>query len=67
MSNHRECPDCGARLDPGESCDCYKEISTKEIADLYKQHGCDTYKLICASYNLGYKKAEKDAYLASTR
>lgn len=25
MSYYRECPECGASLDPGENCDCKKK------------------------------------------
>ncbi len=25
MSYYRECPNCGAHLDPGEACDCEKK------------------------------------------
>ena len=25
MSYYRECPECGASLDPGEKCDCKKK------------------------------------------
>ena len=27
MSYYRECPICGAALDPGEQCDCKKEAA----------------------------------------
>ena len=30
MAFFRICPDCGAHLDPGESCDC-REIKAKEL------------------------------------
>ena len=30
MAFYRECPDCGANLDPGERCDCFREREEKE-------------------------------------
>ncbi len=41
MSYFRECPDCGAKLDPGEKCDCKRTgniISLLE-AEEAKKHG----------------------------
>lgn len=29
MAYFRECPDCGAHLDPGERCDCEEENKAK--------------------------------------
>jgi len=30
VSYYRECPNCGAHLDPGEACDCEKTLATKD-------------------------------------
>lgn len=30
MAYHNTCPNCGANLDPGESCDCQKAESSKK-------------------------------------
>lgn len=33
MSYYRECPYCGAHLDPGERCDCQDEVIRNERED----------------------------------
>jgi len=33
MSYYRECPYCGANLDPGERCDCQDKEQTDERED----------------------------------
>lgn len=42
---YRECPYCGAHLDPGEKCDCQKEEDEDENRDhkeaVYKESGTD--------------------------
>ena len=30
MAYYNTCPNCGANLDPGESCDCIKEKEKRE-------------------------------------
>ena len=30
MAYYNTCPDCGAHLDPGESCDCKDRIEEKQ-------------------------------------
>lgn len=30
MSYYVTCPNCGANLDPGEKCDCTKQLNTEE-------------------------------------
>jgi len=33
MGKFRECPHCGAHLDPGETCDCQKGAGAEETAE----------------------------------
>lgn len=41
MSYYKTCPNCGARLDPGERCDCDKEKrNTPEQAKTKEEKGC---------------------------
>ena len=35
MAYYNTCPNCGANLDPGESCDCKRE--KKKLADFYAE------------------------------
>lgn len=37
MDYYRICPDCGARLDPGERCDCQVD----ELADYIREEDGD--------------------------
>lgn len=37
MSYFRECPDCGAKLDPGEKCDCKRIPKMRTIAATAKE------------------------------
>lgn len=30
MAQYRTCPDCGAKLDPGEKCDCKENKDDKD-------------------------------------
>lgn len=38
MAYFRECPLCGAHLDPGESCDCAKEKPLETSGGKEKQY-----------------------------
>ena len=40
MSYYRECPRCGAHLDPGERCSCHNE-EKKESKDHEEQNGTE--------------------------
>ncbi len=41
MSYYKTCPNCGARLDPGERCDCNKEKQdAPEQAKVKEEEGC---------------------------
>lgn len=39
MAFYRVCSDCGANLDPGEHCECFRERKEKEkkLAVLFRQ------------------------------
>ena len=58
---YHECPNCGANLDPGEKCDCHKELSIEEASRIYNTHKGDAVDLMIAAYALGYEKATKNA------
>jgi len=42
MSYYRKCPECGANLDPGETCDCiFKKPSSQHVEYEKSPHGED--------------------------
>lgn len=38
MAMFNTCPNCGANLDPGEKCDCQKEMASSEMTPLKKRN-----------------------------
>lgn len=48
---YRECPDCGAHLDPGERCDCYQEKreDAPDAAGTPSQNGAISTSIILSS------------------
>ena len=64
MSYYHICGQCSASLDPChtpiQSEPCQKsqdKITVSELDTIYQQHKSDTYRMILAAYDLGYKKA----------
>lgn len=44
MRYFRECPICGAHLDPGESCDCGEKHTKEEKADEKRKREAEAQK-----------------------
>jgi hypothetical protein len=47
MSYYHICPECGATLDPGETCDCQKELPFVTVPNDYGTH----HELYCEEEN----------------
>lgn len=63
MSYYNTCPKCGANLDPGEPCDCTKEVRKRE--DLYRSVTKETSQTGQLSFSLNSREVvpyEETAY-----
>ena len=57
MSYYKICGQCSASLDPCHTPIQSEPITVSELDTIYQQHKSDTYRMILAAYDLGYKKA----------
>ncbi len=49
MSYYRVCPNCGAHLDPGESCDCQRKTKAPVSAANADEGKVETVERVSAS------------------